>query len=342
MMLGKDENKDDFGIILGYNVNVRYGPSLSSGIKSQLTKYNLVKVISVDDEWTLIEYCATTYEPKNITTGYVHKDLIHAFGSPKDIIPFFDMRWRETHYDIFPLFFVYAPRMIPINLTRYPYRTVEHGMPIDTLELLYGNRIIGEFPVDIQVDRIDYNYRYHGRANYDDLNFYAVTDTLPSIICCTKDGSKLLRNTERISINHEKLKEILIAKANAIFREKDVADTLLQKTQLLNYLPAYYNNDTIVDVMGSAYISKDFDHKYYVNLMLISDNDDYATRYHSYLATTDYRYSWHLEFLGVFDFFKDETSELIAFWYGCDAFGYVVLEFYDGKWEMVFVKYDIA
>lgn len=342
VVLGETNNRANFGIIIGYSVNVRYGPSLSSGIKSQLTKYNLVKVISVDEEWALIEFCATTYEPNNIATGYVYRNLLAVFDSPKDIIPFFDMRWRETHYDIFPLFFVYAPRMIPINLKRYPYRTVEHGMTIDTLELLYGNRIIGEFPVDIHVGRIDYNYRYHGRADYDDLKFYAPTDTLPSIVCCPKGRSKRTRNKERIIINHEKLKEILISQANAIFRENNVADTLLQKTRLLNYLPTDYNNDTVVDIMGSAFTDQDFDHKYILNLMLVSDNDTYTIPYHSYLATTDYRYSWHLEFLGVFDFFEDETPELIAFWYGCDAFGYVVLEFCDGKWEMVFVKYDIA
>jgi hypothetical protein len=267
---------------------------------------------------------------------------MHVFDSPEDIIPFFNMHWAEDHYDIVALFFVYAPMMMPLNLSRYPYRSLEYGMTIDTLELFYGDRIIGRLPVDINVNRIDYHYGYRGAAFYDDIHFYGEVDTLPSIICSPMGRSKLYRNTERISINHGKLKEILISKANAIFREKNVADTLLQKTQLLNYLPVYYNNDTIADILGSAYISEDFDHKYHVNLMLVSNNDDYAARYHSYLATTDYRASWYLEFLGVYDFYGDKIPELIAFWYGCDGFGYVVLEFHEGKWEMVFIYSEIA
>jgi hypothetical protein len=342
VIFGDTHNEINFGIIIDHNVNVRHAPSLSSEITSKLTKYNLVNVISNEDEWILIEYCATQYEPDNVTTGYVHRDLLHVFNSPEDIVPFFAMRWRETHYDMFPLFFVYAPKMIPINLTRYPYRTMEHGTTIDTLELMYGNKIIGDFPVDIHVDKIGYNYSCSWRVDLDNLNLYAPTDTLPNIFCCPKGRSRLPRNTECIVINLHKLKERLISEATAIFRKKNVEDSLLQEIKLLNYSLGVYNSDTVVDIMGSAFISKDFDHMYYLNLLLISDNGVYNTSYHSYLATTSYLSSWHLEFHGVYDFFEDEVPELIAFWFGCDAFGYVVLELYHGEWKMVFIKYEIV
>ncbi len=329
---------DSYGVVIGSNVHVRTAPTVSSGIQSKLNRFDLVRVVSQDREWVRIEYCPTRYWPRDYTTcGYVYKDWLEIFDSPKAVVPLFGMSWDRNHYDVYGLFYIYAPKMIPLSLLRYPQQTIQQKVAFDTLEIVLGRTTIGEFAVPVLLDQMRYVFRQRWGVQYQKISFYADVDTLPYLVCLPKGTSPSERNTLPIRTEAEDLKEELLARAGDLFLAQGVDSQLLPKMSILNFIPTRYNDDSTLDIMGSVCIPIDFDHKHFLNCLLSSGNQDYEVTYHSYLAIGDYRSAWHIVFYGTYDFLWDGHPELIGYWDGCDSWGVVVIGLHDNTWETTFL-----